>query len=174
LARQHFKTFRERFSGLPVRIAQASRLVTSAELKATKEGLASGQVDIVVGTHALLSKSIEFKDLGLLIVDEEQHFGVGHKERLKSLRDSVDQLKQELGDCVILLAGAADGRVSLIAGVHGTKALSRVKAGNVVAHVAAQIDGKGGGRPDMAQGGGSDLPGLPAILATLPAWIAAQ
>ena len=92
----------------------------------------------------------------------------------KSLRDSVDQLKQELGDCVILLAGAADGRVSLIAGVHGAKALSRVKAGNVVAHVAAQIDGKGGGRPDMAQGGGSDLPGLPAILATLPAWIAAQ
>ncbi|HTJ56846.1 MAG TPA: transcription-repair coupling factor [Devosiaceae bacterium] len=92
LARQHFKTFKERFAGLPVRVAQASRLVTSAELKATKEGLANGQVDIVVGTHALLSKSIEFKNLGLVVVDEEQHFGVGHKERLKSLRDSVHVL----------------------------------------------------------------------------------
>ncbi|OOG58356.1 alanine--tRNA ligase [Rhodanobacter sp. C03] len=91
----------------------------------------------------------------------------------KSLRDSVDQLKQQLGDCVILLAGAADGRVSLIAGVHG-KALGRIKAGSVVAHIAAQIDGKGGGRPDMAQGGGSDAPNLPAILAALPDWIAAQ
>ncbi|RCS30574.1 alanine--tRNA ligase [Rhodanobacter denitrificans] len=91
----------------------------------------------------------------------------------KSLRDSVDQLKQQLGDCVILLAGAADGRVSLIAGVHG-KALGRIKAGGVVAHVAAQIDGKGGGRPDMAQGGGADTPNLPAILAALPEWIATQ
>jgi alanyl-tRNA synthetase len=91
----------------------------------------------------------------------------------KSLRDSVDQLKQQLGDCVILLAGAADGRVSLIAGVHG-KALDRVKAGSVVAHVAAQIDGKGGGRPDMAQGGGTDAPNLPAILSALPDWISAQ
>jgi len=91
----------------------------------------------------------------------------------KSLRDSMDQLKQQLGDCVILLAGAADGRVSLIAGVHG-KALERVKAGSVVAHVATQIDGKGGGRPDMAQGGGTDAPGLPAILAALPDWVAVQ
>mgnify|MGYP003707214815 FL=1 len=91
----------------------------------------------------------------------------------KSLRDSVDQLKQQLGDCVVLLAGAAEGRVSLIAGVHG-RALERVKAGNVVAHVASQIDGKGGGRPDMAQGGGTDTPNLPAILAALPSWVAAQ
>jgi alanyl-tRNA synthetase len=91
----------------------------------------------------------------------------------KSLRDSVDQLKQQLGDCVILLAGAAEGRVALIAGVHG-KALDRIKAGSVVAHVAAQIDGKGGGRADMAQGGGSDTANLPAILAALPAWIATQ
>ncbi|HEY1589661.1 MAG TPA: alanine--tRNA ligase-related protein, partial [Rhodanobacter sp.] len=91
----------------------------------------------------------------------------------KSLRDSVDQLKQQLGDCVILLAGAVDGRVSLIAGVHG-KALGRIKAGNVVAHVAAQIDGKGGGRPDMAQGGGLDAPNLPAILSALPGWISVQ
>jgi alanyl-tRNA synthetase len=91
----------------------------------------------------------------------------------KSLRDSVDQLKQQLGDCVVLLAGAADGRVSLIAGVHG-KALGRIKAGSVVAHVAAQIDGKGGGRPDMAQGGGSDTPNLPAVLAALADWVSTQ
>jgi alanyl-tRNA synthetase len=88
----------------------------------------------------------------------------------KSLRDSMDQLKQDLGDCVILLAGAAEGRVSLVAGVHG-KAQGRVKAGDVVAHVARQIDGKGGGRPDMAQGGGMDVPQLPAILADTPNWI---
>ncbi len=92
LSRQHFRTFRERFAGLPVRIAQASRLVTAAELKAAKEGVADGQVDIIIGTHSLLSKSIEFKDLALLIVDEEQHFGVAHKERLKAMRDSVHVL----------------------------------------------------------------------------------
>jgi transcription-repair coupling factor (superfamily II helicase) len=92
LARQHFRTFRERFAGLPLGIAQASRLVSSGELKAAKEGIASGQVDIIVGTHALLGKSIEFKDLGLLIVDEEQHFGVGHKERLKELKGNVHVL----------------------------------------------------------------------------------
>ena len=91
----------------------------------------------------------------------------------KSLRDGVDQLKQQLGDCVVLLASAADGKVALIAGVHG-KALARVKAGSVVAHVAAQIGGKGGGRPDMAQGGGSDTPELLILLAALPAWIASQ
>jgi transcription-repair coupling factor (superfamily II helicase) len=92
LARQHFKTFSERFAGLPVKVRHASRLVSSAELKATKQGLADGQVDIVVGTHALLSKSISFKDLGLLIIDEEQHFGVGHKERLKELKSNVHVL----------------------------------------------------------------------------------
>jgi alanyl-tRNA synthetase len=91
----------------------------------------------------------------------------------KSLRDGVDQLKQQLGDCVVLLAGAADGRVSLIAGVHGA-ALGRVKAGDVVAHVAAQIGGKGGGRPDMAQGGGSDSAELPAILAGLADWVSSR
>ncbi|WP_266182768.1 alanine--tRNA ligase [Dyella humicola] len=88
----------------------------------------------------------------------------------KALRDSVDQLKQQLADCVILLAGAVDGRVSLVAGVHG-KALGRVKAGDVVAHVAGQIDGKGGGRPDMAQGGGNDTSELPRILSGLTGWI---
>src|SRR5690606_34394952 len=92
LARQHYKTFSERFKGLPVRVRHASRMVPAAEMKATKAGLADGQVDIVVGTHALLSKSIKFKDLGLLVIDEEQHFGVAHKERLKELKANVHVL----------------------------------------------------------------------------------
>ncbi|WP_246018270.1 transcription-repair coupling factor [Pelagibacterium montanilacus] len=92
LSRQHFKTFSERFAGLPVNVRQASRLVPSGEMKAMREGLKDGNVDIVVGTHALLAKSIGFRDLGLLIVDEEQHFGVVHKERLKELRNNVHVL----------------------------------------------------------------------------------
>ena len=92
LARQHFQTFTERFRGFPVKIVQASRLVTAKDMSRMREDLKSGQADIVVGTHALLAKSIEFKDLGLLIIDEEQHFGVGHKERLKQLREDVHVL----------------------------------------------------------------------------------
>ncbi len=92
LARQHFKTFSERFRGFPVKVAQASRLVSASELSATKAGLADGTVDIVIGTHALLGKTIKFKDLGVLVVDEEQHFGVAHKERLKTLRSEVHVL----------------------------------------------------------------------------------
>jgi transcription-repair coupling factor (superfamily II helicase) len=92
LARQHAKTFAERFRGFPVNVGQASRLVSSAELNRVKKGIADGSVDIVVGTHALLGKSIKFKDLGLVIVDEEQHFGVAHKERLKTLRAEVHVL----------------------------------------------------------------------------------
>ena len=92
LSRQHYKTFIERFKGLPIRIAQASRLVGTAALAETKEGLANGSVDVVVGTHALLGKSIDFKRLGLLIIDEEQHFGVTHKERLKKMREDVHVL----------------------------------------------------------------------------------
>jgi transcription-repair coupling factor (superfamily II helicase) len=92
LARQHTKTFIERFRGVPVRIAQASRLVAAAEVAKTKQGLAEGTVDIVIGTHALLAKSVRFKDLGLVIVDEEQHFGVAHKEKLKQLRAEVHVL----------------------------------------------------------------------------------
>ncbi len=92
LARQHYQTFTERFRGLPVRVEQASRLVSGKALSETKAGLASGDVDIVVGTHALLGKSVKFHDLGLLIVDEEQHFGVGHKEKLKDLRANVHVL----------------------------------------------------------------------------------
>ncbi|MCP3412586.1 transcription-repair coupling factor [Bradyrhizobium brasilense] len=92
LARQHSRTFTERFRGFPVNVAQASRLVSTKELNQVKKGLTDGNVDIVVGTHALLGKTIKFKDLGLLIVDEEQHFGVSHKERLKQLRAQVHVL----------------------------------------------------------------------------------
>ncbi|MDN2566348.1 transcription-repair coupling factor [Aquibium sp. A9E412] len=92
LARQHFKTFRERFAGLPLKVRQASRLVGSKELAETKRGIADGTVDIVVGTHALLGASVSFKNLGLLIIDEEQHFGVKHKERLKELKSEVHVL----------------------------------------------------------------------------------
>jgi transcription-repair coupling factor (superfamily II helicase) len=92
LARQHYRTFRDRFAGLPVRIAQLSRLVGTKDANEAKEDLAKGRVEIVVGTHALLSKAIRFKDLGLLIVDEEQHFGVKQKERLKALREDVHVL----------------------------------------------------------------------------------
>jgi transcription-repair coupling factor (superfamily II helicase) len=92
LARQHFHTFTERFRGFPVKIAQASRLVTDKERAEVRKGLRSGDIDIVIGTHALLAKSVEFAELGLLIVDEEQHFGVQHKERLKQLREDVHVL----------------------------------------------------------------------------------
>ena len=92
LARQHFKSFSQRFAGLPVRVAQMSRMVSAAELKQTRAGVADGTVDIVVGTHALLGKTVSFKDLGLVIIDEEQHFGVAHKERLKDLRAEVHVL----------------------------------------------------------------------------------
>ena len=92
LARQHYYTFTERFRGFPVKIAQASRLVSPKERAEVKAGIKSGDIDIVIGTHALLAKGIEFADLGLLIVDEEQHFGVQHKERLKQLREDVHVL----------------------------------------------------------------------------------
>ena len=92
LARQHFRTFQRRFEGLPVKIAQLSRMVTAKEAKAVKAGLADGSVNIVVGTHALLAKDMGFADLGLVIVDEEQHFGVKHKERLKELEAGVHVL----------------------------------------------------------------------------------
>ena len=92
LARQHFKTFSDRFRSFPVQVAQASRLVGTAELARVRKGLADGTIDIVIGTHALLGKAIKFRDLGLLVVDEEQHFGVTHKERLKTLRAEVHVL----------------------------------------------------------------------------------
>jgi transcription-repair coupling factor (superfamily II helicase) len=92
LARQHYSNFAERFRGFPINIGRLSRLVPAAEAKATREGLESGHIDIVIGTHALLAKGIAFKRLGLVIVDEEQRFGVVHKERLKALKTDVHVL----------------------------------------------------------------------------------
>ncbi|HEX9836473.1 MAG TPA: transcription-repair coupling factor, partial [Alphaproteobacteria bacterium] len=92
LARQHFATFTERFAGLRVRIAQLSRLVAARTAAEVKAGLADGSIDIVIGTHALLGASIRFDNLALLVVDEEQHFGVKHKEKLKELRSDVHVL----------------------------------------------------------------------------------
>ncbi|PWI58446.1 transcription-repair coupling factor [Sulfoacidibacillus thermotolerans] len=92
LAQQHFETFRERFAGFPVTIEVLSRFRSKAESAKIVEGLANGTIDIVIGTHRLLQKNIKFKDLGLLVVDEEQRFGVTHKEKLKQLRANVDCL----------------------------------------------------------------------------------
>ncbi|MBZ5695073.1 MAG: transcription-repair coupling factor [Acidobacteriia bacterium] len=92
LAFQHFETFRRRFSAFPVRIEMLSRFRSEKEQKKTLEELEAGKVDIVIGTHRLLSKDVKFHDLGLLVVDEEQRFGVAHKERLKEMRKNVDVL----------------------------------------------------------------------------------
>jgi transcription-repair coupling factor (superfamily II helicase) len=92
LARQHAASFQERFRGFPVQIRQLSRFVSAKDADAARDGLARGTVDIVIGTHAVLAKGVRFANLGLLIVDEEQHFGVGHKERLKELRSDIHVL----------------------------------------------------------------------------------
>jgi transcription-repair coupling factor (superfamily II helicase) len=92
LARQHYKTFTERFEGWPVKVRRLSRLVPPKEAAEAREGLAKGEVEIVIGTHAILGKQVSFRNLGLVIVDEEQHFGVKHKEKLKELRADVHVL----------------------------------------------------------------------------------
>src|SRR5690606_28462277 len=92
LARQHYQSFAERFAGFPLKIGRLSRLVPAAEMKATRDALADGTMDVVIGTHAILSKTTRFKRLGLVIVDEEQRFGVTHKEALKQLRADVHVL----------------------------------------------------------------------------------
>jgi transcription-repair coupling factor (superfamily II helicase) len=92
LARQHYNTFCERFRGFPIEIGRLSRLVPPKEAKETREGVRAGKVDIVIGTHAILAKGVEFRNLGLVIVDEEQRFGVTHKERLKGMRADVHVL----------------------------------------------------------------------------------
>jgi len=92
LAAQHYRTFTARFASFPARIEELSRFKTKKEQQAILKALAEGQVDVVVGTHRLLQKDVVFKDLGLIVVDEEQRFGVMHKERLKQLRASVDVL----------------------------------------------------------------------------------
>lgn len=92
LARQHYQNFKARLEGFPIRVRMLSRLVTPKEARETKEGLKEGSVEIVIGTHALLSEKIEFCNLGLLIIDEEQHFGVAHKEKLKQIKSDVHVL----------------------------------------------------------------------------------
>ncbi|MET0338019.1 MAG: transcription-repair coupling factor, partial [Caulobacter sp.] len=92
LARQHYKTFVERFQGWPIKVRRLSRLAPAKEASETRDGLANGEFEIVVGTHAVLSKQVSFKDLGMVVVDEEQHFGVKHKEKLKELRADVHML----------------------------------------------------------------------------------
>lgn len=89
LARQHYRTFKDRFADLPVRIGQLSRFVSARDADRVRDGLADGTLDIVIGTHALLAKSVRFKRLGLIVIDEEQHFGVSQKERLKTLKSNV-------------------------------------------------------------------------------------
>ena len=92
LARQHYLNFKERMQGFPVKVKMLSRLVSAKELKETQEGLKNGSIEIVIGTHALLSQNVKFCNLGLLIIDEEQHFGVAHKEKLKQLKADVHVL----------------------------------------------------------------------------------
>ena len=92
LVRQHFKSFEERFRGTGIRVKQLSRFVTTSQMKKNREALRDGAVEIIIGTHALLAKDIKFANLGLLIIDEEQKFGVGHKERLKQLRSDIHVL----------------------------------------------------------------------------------
>lgn len=92
LARQHFKSFSERFRNTGIRVRQLSRFVTAKDAELTKNGMRDGDVEIVIGTHALLAKNIKFANLGLLVIDEEQHFGVNHKERLKQLRSDIHVL----------------------------------------------------------------------------------
>lgn len=90
LAQQHYNTFVQRMKDFPVRIEMMSRFCTPAQQKKTLEGLRKGLVDIVIGTHRVLSKDLQFKDLGLLIIDEEQRFGVTHKEKIKQMKENVD------------------------------------------------------------------------------------
>ncbi len=92
LVQQHMQTFQRRYAQFPIKLAALSRFQTAAEVKATMEGMADGSVDIVIGTHRLFNPDVRFKDLGLVIVDEEQRFGVEHKEHLKALRTNVDML----------------------------------------------------------------------------------
>ncbi len=113
LARQHYKSFAERFRGFPINVRPLSRFVSARDAALTRDGLARGTVDIVIGTHALLAKGIRFKDLGLLVIDEEQHFGVAHKERLKQMRTDVHVLTLTATPIPRTLADVAVGRARI-------------------------------------------------------------
>jgi alanyl-tRNA synthetase len=128
------------------------------ELDALKAKAASG------ATADLASQAVEVGGVRVLAARLEGFDG-------KALRDAVDRLKQQLGDAVVILAGASDGKAALVAGVSGA-ALGKVKAGELLSHVAASINGKGGGRPDLAQGGGDDGPALASALAGVKQWVA--
>jgi alanyl-tRNA synthetase len=128
------------------------------ELDAAKAKAASG------ATADLAARAIDIAGIRVLAARLENFDS-------KALRDAVDRLKQQLGDAVVLLAGTSDGKAALVAGVSGA-AMGKVKAGELLAHVAAQIGGKGGGRPDLAQGGGDDGPALQAALAGIGDWVA--
>jgi alanyl-tRNA synthetase len=127
------------------------------ELESLKAKAASG------ATADLASSAVEIEGVRVLAARLEGFDA-------KSLRDAMDRLKQQLGDAVIVLAGAAEGKVSLVAGVNGS-ATGRVKAGELLAHIASLTGGKGGGRPDLAQGGGEDGPALVSALIGVPAWV---
>ncbi len=127
------------------------------ELEAVKAKLASG------ATADLAGSAVDVDGIKVLAVRLEGFDA-------KALRDALDRLRHQLGDMVVVLAGAKDGKVSLVAGVNGAAA-GRVKAGELLSHVAKQINGKGGGRPDMAQGGGEDLPTLPHVLEGIAEWV---
>ena len=145
----------EKVRALAARSKQLER-----ELEQLKAKAAAG------ATADLGSQAVEVAGLKVLAVRLEGFDA-------KALRDAMDRLKQQLGDAVILLAGVSEGRAALVAGVSGV-ALGKVKAGALIAHVAAQVNGKGGGRADMAQGGGDDSPALVAALAAVPNWVEAQ
>ena len=92
LSLQHYKTFIKRFRNFPVNIAVVNRFIKPSDQKQIIKELKEGNIDILIGTHRLLSKDIVFKDLGLLVIDEEQRFGVEHKEKIKELKNSVDEM----------------------------------------------------------------------------------
>ena len=130
------------------------------ELEASKAKAASG------ATADLAGDAVDVGGIRVLAARLENFDG-------KALREAVDRLKQQLGDAVVVLAGTAEGKAALVAGVSGA-ALARVKAGDLLGNIAAQVNGKGGGRPDLAQGGGEDGPALVAALAGVREWVASR
>ena len=178
LARQHFRTFAERFAGFPVKVRQLSRFVDAKEASETKAALESGDIDIVVGTHALLAKSIVFRNLGLVIVDEEQHFGVGHKERLKALKADVHVLTLTATPIPRTLAACALGRARSVADHHaadrpprgahlrdavrsagrarGAAARALSRRAELLCRAAHRRSARGGGIPESHRAGSED------------------
>ncbi len=118
LAEQHFQTFRDRFADWPVKIAELSRFRSAKEQAASLEALAKGEIDIVIGTHKLIQARVKFKNLGLVIVDEEHRFGVRHKERLKALRAEVDVLTLTATPIPRTLGDVARGSARLLGDRH--------------------------------------------------------